>query len=70
MKQDIFCALCKKRGSGSRPGYYHDKLLLGFRLHSRTLDKGWVCRDCVTKNSKLDDREFIEKIEKAIQRKS
>lgn len=70
MKVPTYCMFCKTPGSGSHRGYHYARLLLGVRLHSRTLKKGWVCRVCLGKHDKLDDHDFLEKFDKAKPRKS
>lgn len=69
MRKDIQCAFCRATGDGSGPAYYSSPFLLAVRPNTLTLPKGWVCRTCLEKYAKLSDREFLNKFNKAIQRK-
>lgn len=69
MRQDIFCAFCKRVGDGSGVGYYNTAFLLAVRPNSRTLPKGWACRGCLSDRADMDNRDFLKAFDKAIRRK-
>jgi hypothetical protein len=69
MRQDTHCAICKGRVEASKWPNHWSKFALSFRPNARNQPKIWLCRPCIAKFNKLDDRAFVRAVEQALEPK-